>query len=810
MKRFSLSLAVLIATTIKVSAQCSTFYDGFETASFGAGWTMQGGYTTTFPSSGSAVGTYHLSLTGVSGHYGGPYATFPATQVGYISYRVRTTSTTTANNYFVIGDANTTTNNGILFNYVNTTGNLRFYSGASYDYNYPISANVWYHVEIMNINWTAKTYDIYIDGILRVTGHPFRSTATTAVDRFYIYNYNNATSNYDEIIIGGSPVNATSVATNVSCFGGTNGSASVTASGGNGTYTYNWAPVGGTSATAVNLAAGSYTCTITDGNGCTGTSVVSITQPPAITAVFTQTGALCYGSSTGSASVTVTGGTPSYSYSWIPTGGTAATATGLPAGTYSCLITDANGCSVTQTVSITEPPALAITGTQTNVTCFSSCDGVASVNISGGTSPYDYNWNPSAPISPTVSNLCAGSYTCIVTDVNGCTIDMSFTLTSPPMLTATSTGTNVSCAGGSDGSSVISSTGGTAPYSYQWSPAGGNSDTATGLSAGTYACTITDANGCTVTSSVNITEPSPLVASDSVIAPLCNGGIGTVIITGTGGTSPYSGDSTYSVSAGTYLYVLTDANGCASTISVTLSDPPPLVAFISLTIDPSTCGGTDGSIDISPAGGTPGYTYLWSNSNTTEDLTGVTQGAYSCTITDNNGCTTSVNSSLNDPNPPAVTYSEPVSTICFDDASINLSSGSPAGGTWSGPGVASGVFDPSVAGNGSQVITYTYTDSLNCTSSATDAIVVDPCTGITESNSEGLQVYPNPSAGVFNVTCETGATINIYNALGSLVVSENATASQTQVDLRGFSDGVYILCVQTRDALYTQRIILSK
>src|SRR5205823_5623132 len=150
--------------------------------------------------------------------------------------------------------------------------------------------------------------------------------------------------------------------TNVLCSGGANGSATVNAAGGTPGYTYLWSPSGGTAATATGLAAGNYSVLITDANGCTQTATTSISQPTVVTAtVPAPTNVLCSGGANGSATVNAAGGTPGYTYLWSPSGGTAATATGLAAGNYSVLITDANGCTQTATTSISQPTVVTAT-----------------------------------------------------------------------------------------------------------------------------------------------------------------------------------------------------------------------------------------------------------------------------------------------------------------------------------------------------------------------------------------------------------------------------------------------------------------
>ncbi|WP_035662658.1 SprB repeat-containing protein, partial [Flavobacterium seoulense] len=316
-----------------------------------------------------------------------------------------------------------------------------------------------------------------------------------------------------------------------------------------------------------------------------------------------------------------TGGTPSYTYSWAPSGGTAATATGLAAGTYTVTVTDANACQATRSFTITQPTALNTTaGTKTDVSCNGGSNGTATVAPTGGTPSYTYSWAPSGGTAATATGLAAGTYTCTITDANGCQGTKSFTITQPTALNTTAgTKTDVSCNGGSNGTATVSPTGGTPSYTYSWAPSGGTAATATGLAAGTYTVTVTDANGCQGTKSFTITQPSALnTTAGSKTDVSCNGGSnGTATVSPTGGTPSYtyswapSGGTAATatgLAAGTYTVTVTDANGCQGTKSFTIAQPTAL----SLTTgggktDVSCNGGSNGTATVAPTGGTPSY-----------------------------------------------------------------------------------------------------------------------------------------------------------------------------------------------------------
>src|SRR6185369_15787504 len=308
-------------------------------------------------------------------------------------------------------------------------------------------------------------------------------------------------------------------------------------------------------------AAGSYTFTVTDANGCSITVPVTITEPTPITATTAVTNVACNGGATGSVVITPSGGTAPYTITPAQTN--------LAAGSYTFTVTDANGCSITVPVTITQGGSLTATTAVTDPTCNGGSNGSVVITPAGGTAPYT--------ITPAQTNLAAGSYTFTVTDANGCTINVPVTITDPAPITATTAITNALCNGGATGSVIITPTGGTAPYPI--TPA------QTNLTAGSYTFTITDANGCSITVPVTITEPTPITATTAVTNVACNGGAtGSVVITPAGGIGPYTiTPAQTGLTAGSYTFTVTDANGCSITVPVTITEPTPITATTAVT-----------------------------------------------------------------------------------------------------------------------------------------------------------------------------------------------------------------------------------
>lgn len=283
-----------------------------------------------------------------------------------------------------------------------------------------------------------------------------------------------------------------------------NGTATAGVSGGTAPYTYSWVPGGQTTATATGLCAGTYTATVKDANGCFKTASVSVAlAPPSLTASITSTNVTCFGLCNGSADLTPGGGTAPYTYKWSNGITTQDQLGTLCAGVYTATVRDINSCLTTASITLTQPFAITVTASSTNITCGGLCNGSASISGSGGTAPLTYTWSNGAN-GATISSLCAGTYTGTVTDAKGCKVTSAVTITQPGTLTSSFTkGTSACAVCMCKEWALFSVSGGTLPITYSWS--NGYTDVYKNkLCPGTYAATATDANGCKVYASTTL------------------------------------------------------------------------------------------------------------------------------------------------------------------------------------------------------------------------------------------------------------------------------------------------------------------
>src|ERR1035438_6247684 len=402
-----------------------------------------------------------------------------------------------------------------------------------------------------------------------------------------------------------------SAQTNVNCFGGNDGSATVTVAGGTPGYSYMWSNLQ-TNSTAIDLIAGTYTVVVTDTHNCTTSTSVTITQPAATltSGISAQTNVNCFGGNNGSATVTVAGGTPVYSYLWSNSQ-TSSIAINLISGTYSVTVTDTHGCTIGASTAISQPAAPLIVGisAQSNVHCFGENNGSVTVTVSGGTTLYSYLWSDAShQTTPTASNLVSGTYTVTVTDIHGCTTSLSAIVTQNPLPTPTITGNLTIC-------NTSSTTLSTQSYiAYHWSTGGtGQSITVSPSINTTYTVTVTDNHGCTSSAMANVLVnalPTPGLTVQT--NPICTGNttsIATSVVYN--GYKWSTGATAQSITVNptantTYTVTVTDGNTCTAKASVIITVTPTPTANIIYDPD-SYC--SDAGIVYVILTGTPGGTY---------------------------------------------------------------------------------------------------------------------------------------------------------------------------------------------------------
>ncbi|MDX2133229.1 MAG: SprB repeat-containing protein, partial [Saprospiraceae bacterium] len=495
---------------------------------------------------------------------------------------------------------------------------------------------------------------------------------------------------------------------------------------GNPPFSFQWSN-GATWNTILDVQPGSYSVTVTDGTGqqATGTVVIPPAPPP-VQATINASPSACTLPATLTASAT--GGTGAYTYVWS-TGDTIPAIIVNTSGTYTVTVVDANEPTCRDTVSINVGSnVLAIQIIETPVTCFGDSTGSAAATVSGGTLPYTFSWSNGGN-GASIGNLPAGSYILTVTDIAGCTAVDTAIITQPDTLVVTLVPDEINCASPLDTLTAVV-TGGTGPYTYAWTPGMLSGPIQTTLAIGTYSVTVTDLVGCTASDTYTYTTPSGF---DSIVVittpsgiPEDSSGSATVIVFG--GTAPYTylwsnGGTTQTIDslpAGTYCVTVTDINGCTDTscgtvVQDTTPPPPPLTVDIVPAGD-GICGDSLSKVMANAAGGTPPYTYLWSNDSTTVMIFAQVGDTVWVKVTDATG--QMATDTIVVPFVPAVVIDSLITTnnACLGDttgsATVYASGGTPPYTYAWTPNVGTGA---TVTGLGNGTYVVTVTDSLGCT-----------------------------------------------------------------------------------------------
>lgn len=618
----------------------------------------------------------------------------------------------------------------------------------------------------------------------------------------------------------GAPV---SNSANVTCHGGSDGSATAQPIAGSvPPYTYRWStnPVQ-TTQTATNLIAGTYTCTITDGNNVTTTVSETVTEPPAITYTSTVTNPSCYGLCDGSVSVTVAGGTPGYTYAWNtnPTQ-TGSTATGLCSQIAQITITDANSCTATGSFTLNAPQAIAVTlANETDVLCYGQSTGAITVSVTGGHSsgPLTYTWSAGSSSSATNTGLGAGSYAVTVTDTAGCTGTGSFNVNQPVSAISLNQPiiTNASCNNANDGAITASATGGTPGYTYNWAAvstaASYSGASITNLPADSYNLTATDANACSITATYTVGQPNPVIINSLIITNvLCNGGSdGTATVDAQGGNGTFTyawsrNSSNYvtvtGLNTGPISVTVTDGNGCSASATDNVAEPTPLAITLQNQGNITCSGGNNGILSIFASGGAAPYSYYWSNGSTSNTASGLTAGAVGVTVTDGHACTTSQTYTITEPTALTVNVTG-TDALCFEGADGSLTA-DPNGGM---PPYTYAWSDGQTEQTAKLLVPNSYlvtvTDNNNCTvtgigtvNQPTDVlftVVANPVKCIGQKNGT-IDVFANGGIPPYNFSATQDFTNFVYATNGTIsgldtgsyhiIVSDNNGCTKTITD----------------------------
>lgn len=568
-----------------------------------------------------------------------------------------------------------------------------------------------------------------------------------------------------------------------SCNGAFDGVASVDANSNFPNYTYQWNdPAGQTTPEATGLAAGFYSVTVTDSDGCSSNAIINITQPAALSIGSpTIINVSCNGGSNGAIDVNVTGGSSGYTYSWS-NGGVTDINANLPAGDYILTVTDSQGCELESTLTISQPEVLDADAIIDNVSCSGYSDGSAEVVGTGGTAPYSYSWTELGVTGGTQTNLLPGTYEIVVTDNNGCQHFEQIQISSTTSLLVSSEIQQISCFGEADGSATVEVNGGTPNYTYSWNdPANQSGATAVNLAPGTYTVSVADANNCQALYDVVITQPDDLaitiISQDDVE---CFGQAnGEAQLQVTGGTAPYNYNwsggqflpSVTTLGAGLQIVTVTDANGCTVGGSVQIGQPTAVGATYTTT-NPTCFDGLNGSATVVASGGVGGYSYDWAGSTSSSaTANNLGAGQYTAIITDANGCEHSVSIIITEPSEIILSTSSLPATCGLEDGSVSASA---FGGTgnlsynWGSLGTGSSIAD---VGAGSYSVTVT--DANGCTDNATVNVITvnSPEAAFEPSIFEGYM----PLGVVFTNLSQNGAIYN-WN------FGDGATFTSTSLD----------------------------
>jgi large repetitive protein len=643
-------------------------------------------------------------------------------------------------------------------------------------------------------------------------GNTFAGLATGATYTLKVKDGNGCEFAINNAVVGLKPAITGTISQTafINCNGQTTANVSLAPVNGTGPYTYSWSN-GTTTQNLTGVGAGSYTVTISDSKPCTGSASITILQPAALTVTPGASNISCKGGSNGSINLVVTGGTGATTYLWS-NAATTQNLSGLATGTYSVTVTDANGCINNSTsVAITEPATNVSVSLQskTNVTCFGTSNGSILVTASGGTGTLTYSKDgTNFQASANFTGLAPDNYTITAKDANNCTqTTSSISITQPSAALAISSivKNNPLCNGNANGSLVVSATGGTSPYQYSIDGTNFSSSSTIGsLPSGNYLVTVKDANNCTVVSaSQSLINPALLTATVTASPQSCAAVVdGRLTVSASGGTgtlqysingTTFQTSSTFNgLLAGSYTVTIKDANNCTITRLATITTVAAIAGTITQSSFINCFGQSTAALNLSVSGGTGPFTYVWSNSATSQNIGSLAAGSYSVNITDSKGCRGSASfivtqHSLLTASTTPSNYNG-FGVTCNGSATgfINLTV---AGGTspftyaWS-----NGATIKDISSLAAGTYSVTVTDSKGCTANASAALIAPTVVGISLNSKT-------------NVTCNAGSdgavVVNASGGTGTFNYSMDGVNWRASNSFGTLTQGSYTL--RTRD-----------
>jgi outer membrane protein OmpA-like peptidoglycan-associated protein len=461
----------------------------------------------------------------------------------------------------------------------------------------------------------------------------------------------------------------------IRCNGGTT-ALKTTVTGGRGNYNYQWSAPALTGQNPENVAAGTYTVTVSDEVGNVITNRIVVIEPAALSAVASVQTPASNARADGKATVQATGGNGKYTYKW-DNNETNANAARLSAGKHNVTVTDGNGCTATTVVEMSEGnAALSVALKEMAPIKCSGNKTTVVATINGGKGPFTKEWSDGSLKGEQPDNVTAGTYQLTITDATGTKSTATITLKEPTALTIKAEVTTPATTNKSDGKATVTAKGGVGPYTYKWD-SGETTANASQLAPGARSVSVTDANGCTAVSGINVSENVLELAVEIVekMPIKCSGQKGTIAVEAKGGKSPFEykwSDPSFKsgevsgVGRGTYSVTVTDQIGTTATASIAVSDPTAMQA-IPTPLKAAALGQTDGQATVRTKGGTAPYAYKWDNNETTEKAMQLSAGKHSITVIDANGCTSSNEVDIAENVPPVSAKIELVEPVkCFN------------------------------------------------------------------------------------------------------------------------------------------------